>query len=195
MISVLTINKEVTIIETTNGWSKVKIGNDIGYVSATYISKTKVQTTSRSAGYRKVNEEKSENKEAEADKSIKSNDKGEDIVNYAKQYLGYKYVYGGTTPSGFDCSGFTQYVYKHFGYSLNRVSSSQASNGVSISKQNMQPGDLICFSNSKGSNNIGHVGIYIGNGEFIHAANSRKGVIISNVDGEGFYYVCSRRII
>ena len=193
VISSLTLNREVIILENTNGWVKVKVGNEIGYVSATYVSNTKVSTTSRSSTSRRTQNKNNEN--TKTVEEVPLNPRGTDIVAYAKQYLGYKYVYGGSTPAGFDCSGFTQYVYKHFGYSLNRTSSNQASNGVGVSKSNMQPGDLICFSNSKGSTSIGHVGIYIGNGQFVHSANSRSGVIISNVDGAGFYYVCSRRII
>ena len=104
--------------------------------------------------------------------------------------------HGGSSPSkGFDCSGFTTYVYKHFGVSLSRTSSGQSGNGKSVSKENMQAGDVICFSNSSGSKKIGHVGIYIGGGKFIHAANSKKGVIISNVTGAGFYFVTARRVI
>lgn len=127
--------------------------------------------------------------------AVSANANASEIVSYAKKYLGYRYIHGGNSPSGFDCSGFTQYVYKHFGYSLSRSSSSQAGNGVGVSKGNLQPGDIICFSGSKGSKKISHAGIYIGGGKFIHAANSRKGVIISNVDGDGYFYVCARRII
>ena len=85
-------------------------------------------------------------------------------------------------------------MYKNFGYSLSRSSSAQASNGVGVSKSSLQPGDIICFSGSSSSKKVTHVGLYIGNGKFVHAANARKGVIISNVDGDGFYYVCARRI-
>lgn len=189
IISTLTLNKEIVILERDNRWVKIKVNNEIGYVSATYISDTKVTTTSRGAASRKTVVS------SNTTTNVPSNPDGSNIVEYAKQFLGCRYVYGGTTPEGFDCSGFTQYVFNHFGKSINRVSSAQANNGVEVNKLTMEPGDLICFSNSSGSSNIGHVGIYIGNGQFIHSANSRKGVIISNVDGAGFYYVCSRRII
>ena len=209
IIKTLTINKEITILEKANGWVKAEVDGEIGYISETYVSNTKV-ATSRGAESRRntTTENKQEmvtvtetlttetitetsNENTQQSQSIT----GENIVAYAKQYLGYKYVYGGASPSGFDCSGFTQYVYSHFGYTLTRTSSSQSTNGVAVSKGNMQAGDIICFSNSSGSTQIGHVGIYIGGGKFIHSANSRCGVIISNVDGDGFYYVCSRRII
>lgn len=97
--------------------------------------------------------------------------------------------------SGFDCSGFTTYVYKHFGVSLSRTSRGQSSNGKAVSKENLSVGDIICFSSSSRSKTIGHVGIYIGGGKFIHSANSRQGVIISNVSGDGYYFVTARRVI
>ena len=108
---------------------------------------------------------------------------------FAKKYLGYKYVAGGSSPStGFDCSGFTQYVYKQCGVSLNRTSDAQASNGTAVSKSNLQPGDLVIFT--------GHVGIYIGNNKFIHAANPSKGVITTSLS-DSYYtktYKTARRI-
>ena len=208
VIKTLTVNKEITILEKVNGWVKAEVDGEIGYISETYVSNTKV-ATSRGAETRNTKTEVKQETITVTETSITENTTetsnentqqsqsitGENIVAYAKQYLGYKYVYGGASPSGFDCSGFTQYVYSHFGYTLTRTSSSQSTNGVAVSKGNMQAGDIICFSNSSGSTQIGHVGIYIGGGKFIHSANSRCGVIISNVDGDGFYYVCSRRII
>ena len=115
--------------------------------------------------------------------------KGSDVCSYAKKYLGSSYVYGGTSPSGFDCSGFTQYVYKNFGVSLNRTAESQASNGTAVSKSNLQAGDLVIFTS--------HVGIYLGDGTFIHAANPKKGVVITSMS-DSYYtknYITARRVI
>lgn len=197
-ISKLTKNKEVVILEETNGWKKVEVNNQVGYVSAEYVSDKKVTTTSRSSSYRKASTKTKQvttnNSKETKTTNVGTNPKASEIVEFAKKFVGSKYVYGGSTPSGFDCSGFTQYVYKNFGYSLSRTSSGQASDGTGVSKSSLQPGDIICFSGSSKSKKVTHVGIYIGNGKFVHAANSRKGVIISNVDGAGFYYVCSRRI-
>jgi cell wall-associated NlpC family hydrolase len=111
-------------------------------------------------------------------------------VAYAKQFLGCKYVYGGTSPSGFDCSGFTQYVYKHFGISLNRTAAAQYSNGTSVT--NLQAGDLVMF----GTSGINHVGIYIGENSFIHAANTNSGVTIDSLSSSYYKanYVGARRI-
>ncbi len=199
IISTLTRNNQVEIIEEDNGWTKIEYKGNVGYIATKYISATKVQTTSR-GGSRRTTTTTSRTKistSTNTDTAVVSsvNATPSAVVSYAKNYLGSRYVHGGSSPSGFDCSGFTQYVYKHFGYSLSRTSSSQAGNGVAVEKANLQQGDVLCFSGSSKSKKVSHVGIYIGGGKFIHAANSRKGVIISNVDGDGYYYVCGRRII
>lgn len=190
LIQGLTVNKEIEIIKKTNSWTEIKVNGKIGYVESTFISDTKVAVSTRSSTSRKTTS-------SAVAIPLENNGSatGAQVAEYAKKYVGYKYVHGGTTPAGFDCCGFTQYIFKQFGYSIYRVQNDQAKNGVPIEKSNLQPGDLICFSNSRGSSFIGHVGIYIGNGKFVHAANSRRGVIISNVDGDGFYYVCARRIV
>jgi len=201
IIKKLSRNKQVIILEETNGWTKIEVDGKQGYVNAQYVSDKKVVTT-RSSTRRTTtttttttqNTNNTEQTTTENTPAV-SNASAAEIVAYAKKYLGYKYVYGGASPAGFDCSGFVQYVYKHFGYSISRTARSQAKNGVAVSKANLQQGDIILFSDKSGSNYITHVGIYIGGGKFIHAANSRKGVIISNVDGAGFYYVCARRIV
>ena len=118
-----------------------------------------------------------------------------DIIETAKDYLGYSYVSGGSSPeTGFDCSGFTKYIYGLYGINLNRVAADQADNGTPISKEELQPGDLVLFS-YYGSDSIGHSGIYIGDGNFIHAANSNRGVVIDTLES-GYYldnYVTARR--
>lgn len=127
---------------------------------------------------------------------VQSN-KGQEIVNYAMQFLGYPYVYGGSSPRGFDCSGFTSYIYKQFGYSLKRSASDQLDNGTSVSRSELQPGDLVMFKKGSSSRRASHVGIYIGNNQFIHSSTSRVGVIISGMD-EAYYtsgFVGARRIV
>ena len=114
---------------------------------------------------------------------------GQQIADFAVQYVGNPYVWGGTSlTEGADCSGFVQTVFANFGLYLSRTAESQSYGGTSISLDNLQPGDLL-FYNSTGS--IDHVAIYIGGGQIVHAANSRSGIIISNA-----YYqtpVCARR--
>lgn len=102
-----------------------------------------------------------------------SSSKGQQIVNTASKYIGVRYVYGGTTPSGFDCSGLVQYVCREVGISVNRSSRDQYRNGVAVAKSDLQPGDLVFFA--KGSS-ISHVAIYAGNGEVIHAPRPGKSV-------------------
>lgn len=103
------------------------------------------------------------------------------IVNYAMQFLGNRYVHGGSSlVTGTDCSGFTSLIYKEFGYSLSRTPSGQlSSNGRSIDYSQIQPGDIICYG--KGGK-CTHVALYMGNGQIIHSANSRKGVVIYQAD-------------
>ena len=123
---------------------------------------------------------------------------GVSVVEYAKNYLGYSYVVGGKTPSsGFDCSGFTKYIFSNFGINLASVASEQIQSGTEVSRENLIEGDLILFYN-EAKTKIGHVGIYIGNGEFIHSANPQRGVVIDNLNTNSYYndrYVTARRII
>ena len=119
------------------------------------------------------------------------------VVNRALNFLGVKYVWGGTTPNGFDCSGFVQYIYREFGYTLNRVADDQYENGEFVSSDNLKPGDLVFFSDNGAVSGIYHVGIYIGDSQFVHAANSQRGVVISYLN-EGYYahyYYGARRIL
>ena len=114
------------------------------------------------------------------------------VANYAYNFLGRPYVYGANGPNAFDCSGFTSYVYRHFGVSLPRTARSQFSAGSAVSRDNLAPGDLVFF-NTVGY--LGHVGLYIGGGDFIHAASSGR-VKISSLS-EGYYrtrYAGARRV-
>ncbi len=112
--------------------------------------------------------------------SLKSSNLGFTIVGTAMKYLGSRYVFGGMSPSGFDCSGFVSYVVNRSGGSISRDMYSQASSGTRISSSNLQPGDLLFFSNTY-KRGLSHTGIYIGNGRFIHAENESAGVTISEV--------------
>lgn len=108
------------------------------------------------------------------------------IVATAKSFKGSRYVYGGSSPSGFDCSGFTSYVYKQHGISVSRTSLGQSTDGTKVSKENLQPGDLLIFSNTYKSG-VSHTGLYLGEGKFIHASTSTTGVIISDLNSS--YYI------
>ena len=113
--------------------------------------------------------------EAELEAAIEvENDLRSEIVTYALQFVGNRYKYGGTNPNtGVDCSGFTMNVYAAFGISLPHYSGEQINYGQAVSYEQLQPGDLICFS--------GHVAIYIGGGMMVHAASAERGIVVDNV--------------
>ncbi len=115
------------------------------------------------------------------------------ILELAKKQLGDPYVYGATGPNAFDCSGFTSFVYKNNGYSLARMCSGQMAQGVIVSREGLQVGDLIFFGPSMGG--VNHVGIYAGDGQVIHAGS--KGICYAELDGVwcSSNYLCARRII
>ena len=158
---------QVNVTGQTGSWYAVTYKGLKGYISADYV---KIGT---------------------------SNALADQIVATAKEYLGTPYVWGGTSPKGFDCSGFVYYVYQQYGYQLQRRASLQyANNGVSVSKSQLQPGDLVFFSDSVDP--IGHVGIYIGNGNFIHASSGKGCVCITALEGSSYYvnhYAGAKRII
>lgn len=208
ILTVLYKNTQVTVVSQENGWSKVKTEGLEGYVSSDLISDTKIEqtTTSRSTTVSRTdgaNENATSEKNTENTSNTSSNTSadtntntslGQQIVDFAMKYKGYPYVYGGAGPSSFDCSGFTQYVYKQFGYSLPHSATSQSYCGTRVSKSELRLGDLVIFT-SAGSSSIGHVGIYIGNSSFIHASTPSTGVIVSSLNG--YYesrYVTSVRI-
>lgn len=104
-------------------------------------------------------------------------------IEIAKSYLGGKYVWGATGPDAFDCSGFTQYIYKHaYGKEIPRVSYEQAKFGEKVNRDELQPGDLVFFD-TMNKGHVSHVGFYIGNNKFIHAASSKSGIIESELSG------------
>ena len=127
-----------------------------------------------------------------------SDNEKEALLKYAKYFKGGSYKWGGTTPEGFDCSGYVQYLYKKHGINLPRTALSQSKTGTPVQPDNLQKGDLVFFlTDKKRGIPVTHVGIYLGNGEFIHAASRKKGIIISPLD-HGHYqqcYVGARRIL
>ena len=127
-----------------------------------------------------------------------SNDDKKKLLDYAKFFKGGKYVWGGTTPKGFDCSGYVQYLYKKSGVNLPRTAWSQSKKGIPIDKSHLQEGDLLFFlTDKKRGIPVTHVGIYLGHGEMIHAASKKKGIIISPIT-HGHYadtFVSARRVV
>ena len=163
VVTTLSLNSAVNVISEENGWSKVKVGDKEGYISSSLLSDKRQETSRSMTKFREKEktDEESNKTENTNTSNVASSGNGSSVVATANQYIGSRYVYGGTTPSGFDCSGFTSYVYKKYGVSLSRTAAGQYSNGVSVSKGELQPGDLVMF----GKSGINHVGIYIGGGK------------------------------
>ncbi|HEX3028868.1 MAG TPA: SH3 domain-containing C40 family peptidase [Clostridia bacterium] len=161
------------ILSKNGDWYNVITENDgIGWVNSQYVA---VQSDSTSRG----------------DSNLPA------IVEYSERFIGTPYVWGGNDPSGFDCSGFVKYVYHSFGFELNRVACDQAKQGTWVGKTDLLPGDLVFFDTDGGHNYINHVGMYIGNGMFIHASSSAGKVTTSNIT-KGFYsdsFMMARRIL
>ncbi len=119
---------------------------------------------------------------------------GQRAVALSANYLGVPYVYGGRSPSGFDCSGFTSYVYSQLGVTLPRTSSAQSAYGIAVEKSDLMPGDLVFFATGGGG--VSHVGLYVGNGSFIHAPVPGTSVSYANLHSSYWSrtYVCARRV-
>ena len=200
IITSYALNTEVEVYAEENGWSKVKISGKEGYISSSLLSDTKQETSRSIETSRRNNDETTATTEDTTAEETTSQAPastpgvGSSVVETALQYTGYRYVYGGSSPSGFDCSGFTSYIYGEHGVSLNRTAQGQYSNGVPVSRENLQPGDLVMFGTS--ASNITHVGIYMGGGQIVHAANSSRGVTTDTINS-GYYnnkYVGARRV-
>ncbi len=178
VISVLKRGLKVVVIEKTEDWHKVQLANgQAGWVYRKFVELQPLnQGNSRERFTRTtVNE----------------------IISYAENFLGITYVYGGASPRGFDCSGFTKYVFSKIGINLPHQAKQQIEKGAAIqSKTELLPGDLVFFK-TKGSNTVNHVGIYLGENRFIHASSGYGAVRISPLDS-GYYfqrYVGARRLI
>ena len=173
----------VSITACFGEWTAVIYEGQSGYVYSQFVREGSLQiegSTVTGSAYAAPGAEQPQNQTPELSGS--SYEKGQQIAQYALQFLGCDYCWGGKDPStGFDCSGLVYYVYSQFGYTLNRVAQDQARNGVAVSADALQPGDILCFYS--GSSYIGHVGIYIGDGKFVHAQNSATGVVITDLNG------------
>ena len=204
-VGYLNFEERVKVVETEGEWIRIQYAQEKeGYVAAEYVviseefnyAKTLEEEAKELA--EKAEREQRETQAAQVENIVEeivvvpptvtytSNESlRQEIVNYALQYVGNRYVSGGRSlAGGTDCSGFTCFVYADFGYSISRTPSGQMSgSGRSIGYEEIQPGDIICYS-SNGGKSCTHVGMYIGNGQIVHSANSRKGVIISGADFE-----------
>lgn len=189
--------EKVFIFGFNCGWYKVKYDGQIGYIRSDLVTLTEVpyENSGSSNTYGKSSSGSSSSSSSSGSSNASL---GQQIAATAKKYIGCAYIFGGTSPSGFDCSGFVQYIYKLYGYNLYRTADVQLNNGYSVSRSNLQPGDLVFFANTYNTTAAAsHVGIYIGDGQFVHAANSYYGVKTDylSTDYYNSRYVGARRIV
>lgn len=198
IISKLKQNNKVTLVERSSNWYKVKTSSgDIGWAASEFVT---IRKPSISRG-------DEINRDEDTDDSVVNSSEGDSVVDSSviqqlisnsKRFIGSDYVYGGDTPKdGFDCSGFTKYIFAKEGINLERTAADQASQGTKVLKSSLKPGDLLFFDTNGGHNHINHVGIYIGSGRFIHASSPRTGVVITNLSDEYYQraYMRARRIV
>ena len=192
------------IIGIKDGWYKVIFEDTIGYIRSDYLELTEApyenKSSSKSPKFFRGGKSTgtavsagalggstgSSSGSSSSGSSSTGTAAGNKIVATAKQYLGVPYKWGGTTPSGFDCSGFVYYVLRSNGINVSRTQTAMYSEGKPVSKSNLQPGDLVFFQNTYKAG-LSHVGIYVGNGQFIHAPSSGK--VVSYADLNSDYYV------
>ncbi|MDO4516057.1 MAG: NlpC/P60 family protein [Bacillota bacterium] len=185
ILATVTDGSVFPITGKTNGWYQITYNGRTGYVSADYLLQQNGENCDDSSNVIHPIQPP-----ANFDGNL-----AQRIVDYALQFEGYPYVWATAGPDTFDCSGFTSYVYKQFGYTLNRSSKDQINNGVPVAKSDLQPADLVLFS--RNGSYVTHVGLYIGDGKFIHASTSTTGVIISDLSMTYYVncYFAARRII
>lgn len=176
------------IVSGGSKWTKIIVSstNEIGYVKTANVQEVvnEVKKSSSANGGKKTGTTKSA--------TVVGN--GSKLVEQAAKYIGVKYVYGGSSPSGFDCSGLVQYCCRQLGVSVNRTASAQYSNGVYVSRDNLKPGDLVFFSRG---GRISHVVIYAGNGMVIHAPRTGRTICYQSLSSICSYshYVGARRVM
>lgn len=195
VLGLVPIEEQLVVSEETEGWVKVDIEEGLGWVSADYVTLHTefVQAESKEEEEARLAKEAEERRKAraaaaaatqsQASKNTQTtytvsgdSEMGKAVAEYALQFVGNPYVYGGTSlTNGADCSGFVMSVYANFGVSLPHSSAADRNQGYAVDGlENAQPGDLICYS--------GHVALYIGDGQIVHASSSKTGIIVSKAD-------------
>ena len=202
VLGLVAIDDELVVLEENDGWAKVDIEEGYGYVSLEYVDlhtefvraeskeeeetrlKKEKEARDKANAAARAAQRAQQNAEAQASQSTQAapattytasgDSAGANVANYALQFVGNPYVFGGSSlTNGTDCSGFVMSVYANFGVSLPHSSSGDRSVGYDVGGlENAQPGDIVCYS--------GHVGIYIGNGQIVHASTSKTGIVVGN---------------
>lgn len=185
IIGKLSYGNTVTVTAKSNSWYRIRYNNN-GIVCDAYVAREFISETSGGSG---------SGTGTGTNTPSGSSSTATDIANFAMSFVGYSYVWGGMSPStGFDCSGLMYYVLTQYGYSMKRVANDQMTQGTAISRDNLQVGDLVFFGYGSYAN---HVGMYIGNGNFVHASTPSTGVRVNSLN-ETYYntrYIGARRII
>ena len=212
IIMVVEENTALEVIGEEGDWYKVNTSEGEAYVSKDVLSTERTVTNRGSVDREKEETDKTTSTNSEeistSSNSSSSSVKASEIVAYAKEFLGVPYVYGGASPSGFDCSGFTMYVFNHFGISMGHGAQMQSREGTAVKADksskssllnNLEVGDLVFFLDYETMDEIGHCGIYIGNGDFIHASSGSGYCVKINSLLPGEYYntryCAARRVI
>ena len=212
IIMVVEENTALEVIGEEGDWYKVNTSEGEAYVSKDVLSTERTVTNRGSVDRKKEDADKTTSTNSEktstSSTSSSSSVKASEIVAYAKEFLGVPYVYGGASPSGFDCSGFTMYVFNHFGISMGHGAQMQSREGTAVKADksskssllnNLEVGDLVFFLDYETMDEIGHCGIYIGNGDFIHASSGSGYCVKINSLLPGEYYntryCAARRVI
>lgn len=189
--------EEAYIIGFNNQWYKVIYNSHVGYIRSDYLDLTEVPYENKASKKEPLFFRNGASTGVTPSASALKRPSGvaDEIITNAKKHIGVPYLWGGTTPAGFDCSGFVQYVFRQSGISLPRTTTEQYKVGTYVSKSNLQPGDLVFLQNTY-REGISHVGIYIGSGQMIHASSS-KGVVISDLSSSYYtkHYYGARRVI
>lgn len=186
------------VIGFNRQWYKVIYGDKIGYIRSDYLQLTEIPYENKDSTKTPIFfiDGKSTGITPSANAlSVGGSSTASKIVATAKQYIGVPYVWGGSSPSGFDCSGFTQYVFNKHGIALPRTTDQQYKVGSYVSRSNLKVGDLVFLQNTY-REGISHVGIYVGDGKMIHASSS-KGIVISDLSSSYYtkHYYGARRVL
>ena len=190
-------NSYVDVTGYEKGWFAVTTRNGDGYISAEYVQIGVSRPAAKASAAPAEQPAETATAATTTATTAAYSGTGASVAATAQQYLGCSYSYGGSGPSSFDCSGLTMYVYSLYGVSLPHGATGQYNYGTEVSKSELQPGDLVFFYSTDYAYKYGHVGIYIGDGNFVHASTYGVGVITSSLDGGSYpkRYSGARRIL